>query len=57
MTGDRERFLARGMTGYVSKPIRPRELDEAIERALTGVRGPETGRAAAATNPATAALA
>jgi len=31
MKGDRERCLAAGMDGYVSKPMRPRELHEAIE--------------------------
>ena len=32
MKGDQERCLAAGMDGYVSKPIRPAELFEAIER-------------------------
>ncbi len=31
MAGDRERCLAAGMDGYVSKPIQPQELFEAIE--------------------------
>ena len=31
MKGDRERCLAAGMDGYVSKPIRDRELFETIE--------------------------
>ncbi|HEX5271949.1 MAG TPA: Hpt domain-containing protein, partial [Gemmataceae bacterium] len=35
MKGDRERFLAAGMDGYVTKPIRARELFEAIA-AVTG---------------------
>lgn len=34
MAGDRERFLAQGMDGYVSKPIQSRELFQAIELAL-----------------------
>jgi HPt (histidine-containing phosphotransfer) domain-containing protein len=34
MTGDRERCLAAGMDGYVSKPIRARELYEAIAGAV-----------------------
>jgi two-component system sensor histidine kinase/response regulator len=40
MTGDRERFLASGMDGYVSKPIHEPSLLEAIESALSvGTRG------------------
>jgi CheY-like chemotaxis protein len=31
LTGDRERCLAAGMDGYVSKPIQAKELFEAIE--------------------------
>ena len=32
MKGDREKCLAAGMDGYLSKPIRPQELDELLER-------------------------
>jgi signal transduction histidine kinase/ActR/RegA family two-component response regulator len=34
MKGDRERCLAAGMDGYVSKPIRDKELVEAIEESV-----------------------
>jgi signal transduction histidine kinase/CheY-like chemotaxis protein len=39
MKGDRERFLAAGMDGYVSKPISVEELDRAIGE-VVGTRGP-----------------
>jgi CheY-like chemotaxis protein len=32
MKGDREKCLAWGMDGYLSKPIRPKELDDVLER-------------------------
>jgi two-component system sensor histidine kinase/response regulator len=32
MKGDHERCLAAGMDGYVSKPIRPQELDEVLDQ-------------------------
>jgi two-component system, sensor histidine kinase and response regulator len=31
MNGDRERCIAVGMDGYISKPIRPQELDELLD--------------------------
>jgi two-component system sensor histidine kinase/response regulator len=34
MNGDRERCMAVGMDGYLSKPIRPQELDEVIDSLL-----------------------
>ena len=37
ISGYREKCLAAGMDGYVSKPIRPAELFTAIESALSGV--------------------
>ena len=36
MSGDREKFLQNGMTGYVSKPISPANLSIAVARALAG---------------------
>jgi len=35
MKGDRERCLAAGMDGYTSKPIRIRELEQAIARLVS----------------------
>jgi len=35
MNGDRERCMAVGMDGYLSKPIRPQELDEILDSLLT----------------------
>lgn len=35
MSGDRERCLAVGMDGYISKPIRPQELDELLDVYVT----------------------
>ena len=34
MKGDMERCLAAGMDGYLSKPIRPQELDDLLEKYL-----------------------
>jgi two-component system sensor histidine kinase/response regulator len=34
MNGDRERCMAVGMDGYLSKPIRPQELDETLDLIL-----------------------
>jgi signal transduction histidine kinase/CheY-like chemotaxis protein len=39
MSGDRERFLAAGMDGYVSKPVRSGELVAAIEAAVESPSG------------------
>ncbi|MGH9744207.1 MAG: response regulator, partial [Candidatus Acidiferrum sp.] len=35
MKGDREKCLAGGMDGYLTKPIRPQELDQLLETYLT----------------------
>jgi CheY-like chemotaxis protein len=40
MSGDRERLIAMGMTGYVSKPIDQKELLSEIGRVLGGVTRP-----------------
>ena len=36
MKGDREKCLAGGMDGYLTKPIRPQELDQLLERYVSG---------------------
>jgi len=38
MKGDCERFLAQGMQDYLSKPVKPSELDLVIRRVLTAPR-------------------
>ena len=38
MAGDRERALAAGFQGYITKPIDIREFPELIDRALVGER-------------------
>jgi signal transduction histidine kinase/DNA-binding response OmpR family regulator len=47
MKGDRERFLAAGMDGYVSKPIRPKDLYEAVEGVGRGEGGAPSPQAPA----------
>ena len=39
MKGDREQCLEAGMDGYISKPLRPGELFDTIERAGDGLQG------------------
>jgi CheY-like chemotaxis protein len=42
MKGDREKCLAAGMDGYLTKPIRPQELDEVLEEHVKN-RGGKAG--------------
>ena len=52
MKGDRERCLAAGMDDYLSKPLRPEELDALLERVLgAAARGRRGDDGAAATDP------
>jgi two-component system sensor histidine kinase/response regulator len=46
MKGDREKCLAVGMDGYLTKPIRPQELDEVLDEYGKN-RGGRTGALAA----------
>ena len=45
MSGDRERYVAEGMNGYIPKPIEKRDLLAEISRIL-GLPEPEDRRAA-----------
>jgi CheY-like chemotaxis protein len=40
MKGDRERFLASGMDEYISKPIRLKELTDALQKISPAVHAP-----------------
>ena len=42
MNGDRERCLAVGMDGYISKPIRPQELDDLLDKYLARKSNPNS---------------
>ena len=58
MAGDREKCLAAGMNGYIAKPLRPGELEQAIEDWTGGMRapGPPPVPSPAAAAPATPAV-
>ena len=45
MSGDRERYLAMGMTGYLSKPVAERDLLSEIARVRAGAEGLELAQA------------
>ncbi len=50
MYGDRERFLAAGCDGYISKPILYNELIRTIERFLNSTQGAPASRPSAASD-------
>jgi CheY-like chemotaxis protein/HPt (histidine-containing phosphotransfer) domain-containing protein len=51
MQGDRERCLAAGMDGYLTKPIRPQALDEVLDQYIAKKRQVGTAPEQAATKP------
>ena len=55
MSGDRERYVAEGMNGYIPKPIEKRDLLAEIGRILGSAAGTQDRRAAMR-NPSPAAM-
>ena len=51
MKGDQERFLAAGMDGYLSKPLRPWELDDILARFTPSAQNSSVGRASSEVEP------
>ncbi len=41
LKGDREKCIAAGMDNYVSKPVKPKDLSDAISRQLSGCKLPD----------------
>jgi PAS domain S-box-containing protein len=56
MQGDRERCLEAGMNDYVTKPVSPQALSEALARWLPGEEGAKPTVGSAAVEPAEATL-
>jgi CheY-like chemotaxis protein len=52
MSGDRERCLASGMDDYISKPLHPQDLANAVERTKTADSAPRSSEPADASGPA-----
>jgi two-component system sensor histidine kinase/response regulator len=44
MKGDREKCIAGGMDGYLTKPIQPQELDQLLETYMATRDGPVSER-------------
>ncbi|MEI6670104.1 MAG: response regulator [Acidobacteriota bacterium] len=57
MQGDRERCMAAGMNDYVTKPVSPAALAQALDKWLPHAPGPHTAAEGAGAGPAPAAAA